>query len=184
MSTLRYKIKEIPSEGRIIDEPIARSLLADALDGTDAELDASRAKVHLELHKTGHDVFARGKLSGTVVVPCGACLAAAEVPLDVRLDMTFVPEGDEDDAAVSDDPLDDVEVATHDLDTVDLEPIVREQIILALPISPRCQPGCKGLCASCGQNKNERDCGHTGAEVPSALAIELQRKLNLQPKKQ
>ena len=42
----------------------------------------------------------------------------------------------------------------------DLAGLVREQLILALPISPHCRDNCAGLCAICGQNKNERDCGH------------------------
>ena len=182
MVTLRYKIKDIPSEGRLIDEPIARSLFADALEGVDADLDKSRGHVRLELTRSGDDVFVRGSIKGSITLPCASCLSPAEVPIDSQLKMTFVPEGDEDDERDGDDPLDDLELGTHDLDTVDLAPIVREQIILALPISAHCREDCKGLCPSCGQNRNERDCGHTGAEVPSALAIALQKKLNLQPK--
>ena len=72
--------------------------------------------------------------------------------------MTFVA-GPEDDEA-SDDPLDDLEVSSHDGIEIDLGAIIREQIILGVPMSPRCRENCAGLCATCGQNKNERDCGH------------------------
>ncbi len=173
MVTLRYKIKDITSEGRVVDEPIARSLFADALEGLDADLDRAKGQVHLELTRAGDDVFARGQIKADVYLPCALCLGPAHVPIDARVKMTFVPEGMEQEE--SDDPLEDVDIATHDLDTVDLEPIVREQIILALPISPHCREGCKGLCAECGQNLNERDCGHRPAEPPSALSLQLQK---------
>jgi uncharacterized protein len=41
--------------------------------------------------------------------------------------------------------------------------MLRELIILGVPMSPRCQEGCKGLCATCGGDLNEHDCGHRAA---------------------
>lgn len=43
---------------------------------------------------------------------------------------------------------------------LDLEPLVRDGALLEIPISPICQPNCKGLCIECGQNLNLGDCGH------------------------
>lgn len=41
---------------------------------------------------------------------------------------------------------------------IDLDPQIREEIILDYPIKPLCKPGCKGLCAKCGKNLNEGGC--------------------------
>jgi uncharacterized protein len=43
---------------------------------------------------------------------------------------------------------------------INLAPIVRDEMILAMPISPLCRQDCKGLCLVCGENLNETDCGH------------------------
>ena len=43
---------------------------------------------------------------------------------------------------------------------IDLAPLVREYALLEIPINPICKPGCQGLCPVCGENLNERDCGH------------------------
>lgn len=43
---------------------------------------------------------------------------------------------------------------------LDLEPMAREAILLELPLAPLCRPDCAGLCAVCGANRNETDCGH------------------------
>ena len=45
-------------------------------------------------------------------------------------------------------------------DVVDITDDVRQEIILAYPMIPVCQPDCKGLCSSCGQNLNVASCGH------------------------
>jgi uncharacterized protein len=43
---------------------------------------------------------------------------------------------------------------------IDLEPLLREYALLEFPISPVCKPDCKGLCALCGEDLNQIDCGH------------------------
>ena len=43
---------------------------------------------------------------------------------------------------------------------IDLEPLLREYILLEIPISPLCRSDCKGLCPICGNNLNETTCQH------------------------
>jgi uncharacterized protein len=157
---MRYKIKDIPDEGLLVQEELPRSLLADALEGLDADLDATTGNVRVQLTTDRDDnVFARGDLKALVTVPCASCLGPALVPIATPIKMTFVNEVDEDDDEAAD-PLDDDEVTTHDGDSVDLGSVIRDTLILSVPMSPHCRDNCAGLCATCGQNKNERDCGH------------------------
>ncbi len=156
---MRYKIKDIPSEGLLVEQEIPHSLFADALEGVDADLGATTGSIRVDLSKDRDDnVFARGDLKAILTLPCAKCLGPAQVKVSAPIKMTFVAEGEE--PAESEDPLEDVDVATHDGETVDLGAIVREQLILAVPMSPHCRDNCAGLCPTCGQNKNERDCGH------------------------
>jgi uncharacterized protein len=173
-----YKIKDIPSEGLLVQLDLPRTLLADALEGMDADLEATTANVRLELTKDREDnVYARGDLKALVTVPCAKCLAPSLVKVSAPLNVTFVDEGAE--ADQSDDPLDDVDVTTHDSINVDLAPIVREQLILSIPMSPHCRESCAGLCPTCGHNKNESDCGHTSQPLEESRFSVLQ-KLKLQ----
>jgi uncharacterized protein len=171
---MRYKIKDIPSDGMLVEEELGNELLADAFAGLDVDLKATTGNLRAELRydRDDENVFAVGGLKALVTVPCAKCLGPALVKIDAPLHMTFV--ADEGKLAVSDDPLDDVDVATHDRVNVDLAPIVREQLILGLPISPKCRENCVGLCTVCGQNKNELDCGHTVAGLgdPRFAALE------------
>ena len=53
---------------------------------------------------------------------------------------------------------------------IDLAELLREYALLEVPISPICKPNCEGLCAECGQNLNEKDCGHDPIEPNSPFA--------------
>jgi len=53
---------------------------------------------------------------------------------------------------------------------IDLAELLREYALLEIPISPVCKENCKGLCPECGQNLNEKDCGHRPAEADSPFA--------------
>ena len=56
-------------------------------------------------------------------------------------------------------------------DAVDLSPLIREQIILALPTRPLCQEGCKGLCPQCGADRNAAPCGCPTMSGDPRLAV-------------
>jgi uncharacterized protein len=43
-------------------------------------------------------------------------------------------------------------------DTIDLGPLVRDAIVLELPMAPLCREDCRGLCPQCGADRNESDC--------------------------
>lgn len=53
---------------------------------------------------------------------------------------------------------------------LDMEELLREYALLEIPISPICKPDCKGLCVECGQNLNEKDCGHRPEQFDSPFA--------------
>jgi uncharacterized protein len=53
---------------------------------------------------------------------------------------------------------------------IDLEPLVREYMLLEVPLNPLCKPDCKGLCPICGGNLNEQACNHDAEAIDSRLA--------------
>jgi uncharacterized protein len=165
---LRFKIKDIPADGRVVKVALPRPFIADALEGLDADLARSSGDADLELTRAagrGEEIYVRGRLKGVAVVPCARCLAPATVAVDVPVQMTFVRAAAERPEVESsaDHPLDQTDTGTHDGEWLDLAPTLRELYILSLPISPRCKESCAGLCAVCGADKNDpaqRDCGH------------------------
>ncbi len=63
---------------------------------------------------------------------------------------------------------------------IELESLVREYMLLEVPISPLCSPHCKGLCPICGENLNVRVCNHGESEVDPRLAVLKSLKKNSQ----
>lgn len=53
---------------------------------------------------------------------------------------------------------------------IDASTLLREYALLEIPISPICKPDCKGLCPECGENLNEKDCGHRPAALDTPFA--------------
>ncbi len=60
-------------------------------------------------------------------------------------------------------------------DDVDLEPLAHDAVLLELPVTPLCDPACKGLCPSCGANWNEGSCSCQAPTDPRWAALDVLR---------
>ncbi len=134
----------------------------------------ARGPAHVEarLEKLGRRVRVEGGVTAGLTGACKRCLAPLSVDVPVEFDLTLVPAdergGDEDLAEIEPGDrgskggsfsADDAEEETYTGKVIDLDPIVREQILLELPEYPVCDEQCKGLCPVCGANLNDRECG-------------------------
>ena len=54
---------------------------------------------------------------------------------------------------------------------IDLAPLIRDYALTEVPISPVCKPDCKGLCPTCGQDLNKKDCGHRAPADDSPFSV-------------
>ena len=153
---MRIKIRDIPDEGQDWEEPLSESFLRDALEGLGADLSQTHATAKLLLYKAGSTVIAQGKLTGVVAVPCSRCLGLAALLIDVPMRIIFAPEDEmPDEKSVGDED----DLCTHDYNFIVLDDVLREAVILAVPMTPLCREDCKGLCAACGKDRNLVDCG-------------------------
>lgn len=92
-----------------------------------------------------------GEISGKLHLRCSRCLVEYEEPFRQPVDEVFYlgtpPEE---------------EGYRVNGDTIDLEPMVRDLVVLAIPVNPVHNEDCRGLCATCGADLNVVDCGHGG----------------------
>jgi len=141
---------------------------------------------HAELireHHGGHesidDIRLIGKLNGRVEVSCARCLEPAEIPISRSFDLLYRPLSSEkgsEEVAIQEA---ETEIGYYAGDGMDLEDSLREQILLAVPIKTLCRYDCKGLCPSCGVNRNEQlcDCDQNKRDPRWAALAELKNKL-------
>jgi uncharacterized protein len=165
---MRYKIKEFAEKGIDIDGALPAEAIVEALADSQGDPAKSNARFVGHGYVVGEDVFVNGKLTGHLELPCSRCLQPADIEVDVPVKMTFVPQTTE--INESDNVLDDNEVSHHDGDTLDLDPMLRELLILAVPLTNYCKDDCRGLCAECGENLNVKDCGHRPSSRLSPFA--------------
>ena len=173
---MRVNIDEIKEAGLERAWDLTRETIDEMVKGDQAGY-RGREPLHVDaqLRRLDRRVLVEAHARAAVTAPCGRCLRAVEVEVPLDFQLSFVPSaaseskgGRGDDEEADDRPhasnagsfgAEDVNEETYSGKVIDLDPVVREQLLLALPSYPVCQEGCKGLCSVCGANLNERDCG-------------------------
>ena len=104
------------------------------------------------------EIRIRGVLSVTMAAPCDRCLEAATFPVEKRFDLDYHPADEI--TGGGEDEIEEVEteVAYYEGDRLDLNEVLREVVLLALPMQLVCSETCKGICPSCGLNRNQQSC--------------------------
>ena len=105
--------------------------------------EGSPVELDLRLEAVMEGVLVTGTATAELEGECARCLEPISDEIDVRFQELFVYE----DHALPDED-DDVSMLQDDL--VDLEPLLRDAVVLALPFQPLCEDDCPGLCTECG----------------------------------
>ena len=80
------------------------------------------------------------------------------IPLSAEFDLIFRPLGVDADVPERSITAPETEIGYYQKDSLWLEDVLREQVLLALPVRTLCRPDCKGLCPRCGANRNNQPC--------------------------
>jgi uncharacterized protein len=104
------------------------------------------------------DIRLRGSFSGKFEVPCARCVEPVEIPLAADFDLIFRPSAADAEATERSITAPETEIGYYLKDSLLLEDVLREQVLLSLPVRTLCKPDCKGLCPRCGANRNSQAC--------------------------
>jgi uncharacterized protein len=139
-------------------QEIERSLPAPA--GWRVELigvpEGAQVELRLRLESVMEGVLVTGDVDVPVVGSCARCLEPVEDTLQLDVQELFAYAGSTTEATSEED-----EVRRLEGDFLDLEPMVRDAVVLALPLAPVCTDDCQGLCAECGQRLDDLPPDHT-----------------------
>ncbi len=100
------------------------------------------------------------KMSARTSSECVRCLDPFELPLEIDFTDLY---------AFSPNSVSESGLILPENSIIDLGPIVREEMLLAIPINPICKPDCKGLCPHCGENQNQVTCNHLEEDIDPRL---------------
>ena len=98
----------------------------------------SDLRVELRMESLHDGILVSADIDGTAAGECGRCLIDIEQAVQVEIQELFAYSSDEA-----------FEYEVHE-DTIDLEPLIRDAVVLSLPFQPVCQEECLGLCPQCG----------------------------------
>lgn len=132
--------------------PLALEL--DAPEGLDLPLVERLDRLRLDgvLESLAEGVLVRGTLSTTVEMACARCLRPLSAPVEADVAELYA------DPAGAEDPAD-VEPGYAIRDgLIDLDALVRDTLVPRIPVAPLHDPDCKGLCPTCGADRNLTDC--------------------------
>ena len=115
--------------------------------------DDESVELDLSLDAVPDGIAVTGTVKGILHLVCSRCLVGFDARFDNLVDEVFYARNrqgaDEDDAYRVVD------------DHVDLEPMLRDVIVLGMPLVPLHDDACRGLCPTCGADRNTGDCGHS-----------------------
>lgn len=168
---MRIEVENLTEAGK----PFSHSYSPEEVELDDEQVSLkSDALVEGRASRKGDEVRLVGRISAGLEVLCDRCLAPGPVPLEIEFDTSFLPQEATAGATENVELLsEDLGLSAYEGGSVDLDELVREQILLALPTRRLCRDECKGLCPACGADLNAEHCGCERAEVDprwSALA--------------
>lgn len=172
VSTMKLRVEEITAEVKEIsfsesEEEVNRTLE----QGPIREYSVNGPiLVNLSYYRAGTDVLFKGDLSAAIRATCARC-AEDFVGLTrraFRFVMVAEAMGETVQAATR---AEDLELSLYKGDEIDLAPLIREQMLLALSTRPLCRDECRGLCPLCGVNLNNRQCDCQSETLDPRLAI-------------
>jgi uncharacterized protein len=104
------------------------------------------------------EIRIQGKYSVEMTAQCDRCLGRARFPLEAQFDLYYRPASyiaEEDEVEIDEG---EAEIGFYEGKGLELADILREQVMLALPMQRVCSEDCKGICPVCGRNRNEVTC--------------------------
>lgn len=172
-SSFKVLVRDLPAHRTVQADTSYAAEVLKGLPMRDAlgDGEAGSATLDADLYTEGANVHVAGTVKGEVVVACSRCLGPARIPVDETVRVTFMPaseiqekpaetDGQNGDTAEAGVELteEDLDVFPYDGEAVDLEPLIREQLVLSVPYAPLCREDCKGLCPQCGVDRNVTTC--------------------------
>ncbi len=159
---MRLNIFDIPDDG------LQQELVLPIAINDSAKPDM--AHVFLKVFRFGKKILVEGTLKISVSLNCSRCLRDFSYPADTAFRDEYEPAEEikgEDDQELTEQELD---LSFYSNDELDIPEIIKEQVILSIPMKPLCNTDCQGICPKCGKDLNDGACGCKEEGIDPRLA--------------
>lgn len=149
-------LRNIPEEGLDLSYKEAIERLSLDEEGYPFSTDVA---VNTHIKKEVDTVFISGSLEAELKIGCSRCLKKFTFRINPHFAVDYIPSPQHKEEGELELTGSEMEVGFYKGDALELDELVKEQIILSIPMQPLCSPSCKGICPVCGQNLNIKECG-------------------------
>lgn len=166
------EVSQIPPEGLDLALPTGDLELGDSPGVWEGPVSVQAA---MHLSRSGRGIVIGGTFVGEVRLICSRCLEGFRFQTQERFDLYCEVglQGSPGEERGLDE--DDLDVTYLEEGRINTDHLLRENILLSLPVQPLCREDCRGLCPQCGANQNLGSCG---CQTPRADArLQILRKL-------
>jgi len=141
---------DLDAAGREYRFVVRAAWIRGALEGHEATAAGPDGELDVRASKSGTDVVVSGRLRAELEAPCARCLQPAAVHVDQPLSVLVVPEKKAKTAAEREQDLspEEADMVPYDGDTVILDDVVRDELVLEMPMIPLCREDCPGMSPS------------------------------------
>ena len=117
------------------------------------------------LSRKENQIILQGVLTTRIEVRCDRCLGAVTVPVETQFEVAYITAADYESTETAELQAEDLGFSIFDGEAINLDELVREQVLLALPTRLLCDEECKGLCPNCGSDLNINLCSCESGEL-------------------
>ena len=107
---------------------------------------------------SGNEVFVSGHLDTRAQIECDRCLQPVEAPVSADFALEYITGSEYESSEVAELTDAEMSVSVFNGEALDIDEIVKEQILLAVPTRMLCREDCKGICPECGIDRNTGEC--------------------------
>ena len=145
---MKIIIPDIPPEGLEID----------LNESIETECVVSPLRAHLKIEKTASEIVIHGNVMADIKLQCGRCMEDFSVNKNIPVEVVYHPIDEirkEETHEIRNEELD---TAFYEGEELDITELLKEQILLNIPMKPLCTDECLGMCIRCGTNLNKQKC--------------------------
>jgi uncharacterized protein len=115
--------------------------------------------------RSGAEVAVSGRFSSIVSVECDRCLKTVELPVSAEFRVDYITGRDYESSHAAELTAEDLDVSVFDGESIDVDELVKEQILLSVPDRTLCREDCKGICSTCGADLNASACDCATSDI-------------------
>jgi uncharacterized protein len=128
-------------------------------------------EVDLVYYRSGREIFFKGSFGATLEGSCSRCLRSYSFPLNKEFEFILSPDPSNTGRKMEELRQEDLGLSYYSTEEINLTPLIKEQVMLALPTRPLCDENCRGLCGRCGADLNRETCACTSSTADPRMAI-------------